>query len=74
MSSCGVSRLSLFVLRLVVYSKSRFLIMTFLALYGLIHGAARVPESSVNAVKSLLHYGVDVLRHGLGSSIQAAES
>ena len=73
-SSCGVSRLSLFVLMLVVYSKSRFLTMTFLSLYGLIHGVACVPGSRVSAVKSLLRYGVDVLQHGLGSPIQAANT
>jgi len=72
-SSSWVSRLSLFVLMLVVYSKSRFLIMTFLSLYGLIHGVACVPGSRVSAVKSLLHYGVEVLQHGLGSPIQAAD-
>ena len=68
------SKLSLVVLRLVVYSKSRFLTMTFLSLYGLINGVARVPGSRVSAVKSLLRYGVDVLQHGLGSPIQAANS
>jgi hypothetical protein len=73
-SSCGVSRLSLFVLMLVVYSKSGFLTMTFLSLYGLIHGVACVPGSRVSAVKSLLHYGVEVLQHGLDSPIQAANS
>jgi len=73
-SSSWVSRLSLFVLMLVVYSKSRFLIMTFLSLYGLIHGVACVPGSRVSAVKSLLRYGVDVLQQGLGSPIQAANS
>ncbi|MGA3291021.1 MAG: hypothetical protein ABSD42_12375 [Candidatus Bathyarchaeia archaeon] len=47
--------------------------MTFLSLYGLIHGVACVPGSRVSAVKSLLHYGVEVLQHGLGSPIQAAD-
>jgi len=70
-SSSGISKLSLFVLMLVFYSKSRFLTMTFLSLYGLIHGVACVPGSRVSAVKSLLRYGVDVLQHGLGSSIPA---
>ena len=73
-SSSGVSKLSLFVLTLVVYSKSSFLTMTFLSLYGLIHGVACVPRNRVSAVKSLLHYGVDVLQNGLGSPIQAANS
>ena len=72
--SNGVSKLALFVLMLAVYSKSRFLTMTFLSLYGLIHGVACVPGSRVSAVKSLLHYGVDVLQHGLNPSIQAADS
>ena len=48
--------------------------MTFLSLYGLIQGVARVPGSGVSAVKSLLRYGVDVLQHGLDSSIQAVDS
>jgi len=74
MSSRRVSKLALFVLMLVVYSKSRFLAMTFLSLYGLIHGAACVPRNRVSAVKSLLHYGVDVLQHGLDSPIQTADS
>ncbi len=73
-SRSGVSKLSLFVLMLVVYSKSRFLTMTFLSLYGLIHGVACVPGSRVSAVKSLLRYGVEVLQHGLGSPIPAANS
>jgi len=72
--SSKVSRLSLFILRLVVYSKSRFLTMTFLSLYGLIYGIARVPGRRVSAVKSLVRYGVDVLQHGLGPPIQAANS
>ena len=70
----GVSKLSLFMLRLVVYSKSRFLIMTFLSLYGLIHGVACVPKNRLSAVKSLLRYGADVFQHGLHTPIQAAKS
>jgi hypothetical protein len=73
-TSRGVSKLSLFVLRLVVYSKSRFLIMTFLSLYGLIHGVAYVPKNRLSAVKSLLNYGANVFQHGLHTSIQAANS
>lgn len=72
--SRGVSKLSLLMLRLAVYSKSRFLIMTFLSLYGLIHGVASVPKNRLSAVKSLLHYGADILQHGLHTSIQAANS
>jgi hypothetical protein len=64
-----VSRLPLFVLKLSVYSKSSFLTMTFLSLYGLIHGVACVPINRVNAVKSLLHYGVRVFQNGLGTPI-----
>jgi hypothetical protein len=40
--------------------------MTFLCVYGLIHGIARVPKNRVSALKSLLNYGVEVLKHGLG--------
>ena len=64
----------LFVLKLSVYSKSSFLTMTFLSLYGLIHGVACVPINRVNAVKSLLHYGVEVFQHGLGTPIKATKS
>ena len=59
---------------LVVHSKSRFLTMTFLSVYGLVHGVACVPGSRISAVKSLLRYGVDVFQHGLGSPLQAASS
>ena len=65
-----VLQLPLFVLKLAVYSKSSVLTMTFLSLYGLIHGVARVPRKRINAVKSLLNYGIKVLKHGLGTSIQ----
>ena len=73
-SSSGVSNLSLFVLMLAVYSGSTFLTMTFLSLYGLIHGVANVPGRRVSAVKSLLRYGVEVLQNGLDSPIKAASS
>jgi len=64
--SNAVSKLPLFVLMLVVYSRSSVLTMTFLCVYGLIHGIARVPKNRVSALKSLLNYGVEVLKHGLG--------
>ena len=42
--------------------------MTFLSIYGLIHGVAQVPINRLNAVKSLLHYGVEVFQQmGLGT-------
>jgi len=59
----------LFVLKLAVYSKSSVLTMTFLSLYGLIHGIAHVPINRLVAVKSLLQYGVEVLQKGLGTSM-----
>jgi hypothetical protein len=43
--------------------------MLLLSLIGLIHGIASVPKNRVNAVKSLLHYGVEVFQHGLGTPI-----
>jgi hypothetical protein len=70
----GALELPLFVLRIVVYSNSSLLTMIFLSLYGLIHGVARVPTNRLMAVKSLIHYGVDVLQRGLGTSIQTAIS
>lgn len=66
-----VSKLPLFVLKISVYSKSSFLTMSFLSLYGLIHGVACVPTNRINAVKSLLHYGAEVFQHGLGTPIKA---
>ena len=57
--------LPLFILRLLVYSNSMTLTMTFLSLYGYIEGIAKVPRKRVSAVKSLLHYGASVLQHGL---------
>ena len=68
------SKPALFILRLVVYSNSSFLTMTFLSMYGLVHGVACVPKSRISAVKSLLHYGVQVFEHGLVSPTQAAKS
>lgn len=68
------SKLPLLILWLLIYSKSSVLTMSFLSLYGLIQGVARVPRNRVNAVKSLLHYGVEVLEHGLGTSIKVANS
>ncbi len=62
--------LPLLVLRILVYSKSSLMTMIFLSLYGLNQGVARVPRNRISAVKSLLHYGVDVLQRGLGTSIQ----
>ncbi len=66
-----VLKLPLFVLKLVVYSESSVLTMTFLSLYGLIHGVACVPKNRIAAMKSLFHYGIRVIRHGLGTSIHA---
>jgi hypothetical protein len=62
------SKLFLFILRLVVYSKSSLLTMIFLSLYGLIHGVTCVPRKRASAVKSLLRYGIEVVQQGLGSS------
>jgi hypothetical protein len=42
------------------------LTMTFLSLYGFVEGIAKVPTKRASAAKSLLHYGVSVLHHGLG--------
>lgn len=54
-----------YVFKLMVYSGSKVLALTFLSLYGLILGLARVSGSRASAVKSLLFYGVEVLQHGL---------
>lgn len=67
-----VSKLPLFVLKLTIYSKSSVLTMTFLSLYGLIHGIARVPINRLSAVKSLLNYGVEVFQKGLGTSMHVS--
>ena len=66
------SKLFLVVLKLLVYSESSLLTMTFLSLYGLVHGVACVPRKRVSALKSLLRYGVQVLQHGLESPIQGS--
>jgi hypothetical protein len=60
-----LSRLFFFVLMLVVYSNSKFLAMTFLSLYGAVYGMARASRNRINALTSLLHYGSEVLQHGL---------
>jgi hypothetical protein len=60
--------LPLFVLMIVVYSKSSFLTMTFLSLYGSVYGIARVPGNRLSGMKSLLRYGVNVLSHRLRPS------
>jgi len=73
-SDSRFSKLPLLILWLLIYSRSSVLTMSFLSLYGLIQGVARVPRKRVNAVKSLLHYGVEVLEHGLGTSIKVANS
>ena len=62
------SKLPLFLLRLAVYSNSSLLAMTFLSIFGLIHGIAHVPKKRLSGAKSLLHYGVEVLQHGLHPS------
>ena len=67
-----VLQLPLFVLKLAVYSKSSVLTMTFLSLFGLIQGIARVPINRLSAVKSLLHYGVEVSQKGLGTSMHVS--
>jgi hypothetical protein len=61
----GFLDLVLFILRIVVYSRSAFLAKVFLSLYGLIHSVALVPRKRVSAVKSLLRYGVDVIHQRL---------
>jgi hypothetical protein len=69
-SEGAFSKLFLLVLKLAVYSKSTFLTMTTLALYGLITGVAYVPRKRLSAVKSLLRYGVSVFQRALGSQKQ----
>jgi len=71
-SDGAFSKLFLLILRLTVYSKSSFLTMTALSLYGLIRGIACVPRKRASAVKSLIHYGVKVLQNGLGDSTKSA--
>jgi hypothetical protein len=58
-------KIPLIILHLLVYSNSSVLAMAFLALYGFVEGVARVPKKRVSAARSLLHYGVEVLQHGL---------
>lgn len=70
----GALELPLFALKILVYSKSPLMTMIFLSLYGLTHGIARVPRNRISAVKSLLHYSVDVLQRGLGTPIQTASA
>jgi len=67
-SDGAFSKLFLLVLRLAVYSKSSFLTMSALSMYGLIRGVACVPRKRASSVKSLLLYGVRVLQHGLSES------
>ncbi len=66
----GFLEVFLFVLRPVVYSKSSFLAKVVLSLYGLIHSVAVVPRKRVSAVKSLLHYGVEVVEQRLRTPSQ----
>ncbi len=66
-----VSKLPLFALKLAVYSRSSVLTMALLSIYGLIHGVARVPKNRINAMKSLLKYGIMVFQHGLGTPIKS---
>jgi hypothetical protein len=68
----GFLDLFLFVLRLVVYSKSSFLAKVLLSLYGLIHSVAVVPRNRLSGVKSLLRYGVEVIQQRLGSNSQGS--
>ena len=72
--SNGALEMPLFILRILVYSKSSFMTMIFLSSYGLIQGVTRVPKNRISAVKSLLHYGIDVLQRGLGTSIQTSNN
>ena len=60
-----LSKITLIPLKLVVYSNSKLLILTYLSLYGFIHGVAHVPRNRLNALKSLLHYALAVIQHGL---------
>jgi hypothetical protein len=60
------------VLRLLVYSRSSFLTVMWLSLYGFVLGVASVPRERVGALKSLLCYGVDVLQRGLGASLHGS--
>lgn len=54
----------LFLVKLIVYSKSKFLAIVFVSLFGVIQGSIRVPKNRINAFKRLLNYGVEVLQHG----------
>jgi len=60
-----LSKVTLIPLELMVYSNSKLLILTYLSLYGFIHGVAHIPRNRLSAVKSLLHYAVAVIQHGL---------
>jgi hypothetical protein len=73
-SEGAFSKLFLLMLKLAVYSKSTFLTMTALALYGLITGVAYVPRKRVSAVKSLLRYAVSVFQRALGSQKLGSEA
>lgn len=73
-SENAFSKVFLAVLKLAVYSNSAFLTMTLLSLYGLINGVAYVPRKRLSAVKSILHYGVNVLHHGLNETTRIAAS
>jgi len=39
-----LKKLTLLPLKLIVYSNSKFLIITYLSFYGFIHGIAHVPK------------------------------
>jgi hypothetical protein len=62
----------LVILKLLVYSGSSAFTVVFLSLYGFVLGVAMVPRARIGAVRSLLHYGVDVLQRGLGASLHGA--
>ncbi len=60
--------LFLFFLRPVVYSGSSFLAKVALSLYGFIHSIGVVPRKRLGAVKSLLRYGVSIIRKKLAAT------
>jgi len=66
MANSGFSKLFLFALMLAVYSKSSFLTMTLLSLYGLVHGVASVPKKRTSAIKSLIRYGARIILQKFG--------
>jgi hypothetical protein len=65
----GFSKLFLFVLRLAVYPKSSFLCMVLVSLYGLTFSIG-FPARRMNAMKSLVRYGVEVVQKRMRAPAQ----